>query len=585
MRGRKETRTRIPANERGKPSGGELRHKVYKTGNGLLNFSMHAFDESDASMLTKLTQERAEFPGFSLMGSANVAQLDPETVAKRYLAQALQSPTVSAFTAPKSEGLNSEFRSLGTVTVPITGTTTVKFRQTFGSIPVYGSLITVELDKAHNLVSLTSSIGELKGVRPVARLAPLDAVKAVKSYPGFKKQLANIVPQLMYYFDKGASKWRLVYFLERVPVTPKRRDQPKHAPQSMDYVVDAHTGKLIAELPWTPGMAATSERAIDGLNQSRQIKIEKAGATSILKDTAANVETFDFGFDDPAVNRDRLPGSAIGRPPEPWPPSAVSAHANTVAVTEFLRNVLGRNNIDNKGGPIISCINCVVAGPDSPDNRQWFNAKWYGDQMAYGQRLDDQGNLISLSAHLDVVGHEIFHGVTRSTAGIEYGFESGALNESYSDIFGVIIANFDNPDPRTWNWKLAAGMSPDGKPFRDMQDPTVFGHPDHMRDFVQLPLKKDYGGVHINSGIHNKAAYNILTTVDSAGNLVFKPEEVAAIFYVALTEHLSRSSQFSDSRRAVISAALSTFGTLPPDQLAVKLNAIKKSFFAVGISE
>ena len=584
MRNRKKTRTRVPGNKRGSYPGRELRRKVYKTGNGLLNFSMHAFDQSDASTLAQLTQERAEFSAFSLEGPTNVAQLDPETVAKCYLAQALQSSTIPTFTAPESNGLKSEFKSLGTVTVPVTGTTTVKFRQTLGSIPVYGSLITIELDKAHNLVSLTSSIGEPEGVSPIARRAPAAAVKAVERYPEFKKQLVNIVPQLMYYFDKGASKpkWRLVYFLQRVPVTPKRRDQTKHAPQCMDYVVDAHTGKLVAELPWTPGMAATQERAIDGLKQSREIKIEKTGAAVILKDTSANVQTFDFAFDDPSVNRDRLPGSAIGHPPEPLPPSAVSAHANTVAVAEFLRNVLRRNNIDNKGGPINCSINCVVAA-DSPDNKQWLNAKWYGDQMAYGQRLDDQGNLISISAHLDVVGHEIFHGVTRSTAGIEYAFESGALNESYSDIFGAIIANFDNPDPSTWNWKLGAGMSRDGTPLRDMQDPTVFHHPDHMRDFVQLELKKDFGGVHINSGIHNKAAYNILTSVDGAGNLVFTPEEVAMIFYVALTEHLSRTSQFSDSRRWVISVALSSFGKLPGDQLAVKLNAIKNSFSAVGI--
>jgi neutral peptidase B len=71
--------------------------------------------------------------------------------------------------------------------------------------------------------------------------------------------------------------------------------------------------------------------------------------------------------------------------------------------------------------------------------------------------------------------------------------------------------------------------------------------------------------------------------VDSAGNLVFKPEEVAMIFYVALTEHLSRTSQFSDSRHGVISVALSGFGTLPRNQLAVKLNAIKDSFSAAGI--
>ena len=88
-------------------------------------------------------------------------------------------------------------------------------------------------------------------------------------------------------------------------------------------------------------------------------------------------------------------------------------------------------------------------------------------------------------------------------------------------------------------------MSPEGKPFRDMQNPTLFHQPAHMRDFVQLPLKDDLGGVHTNSGIHNKAAYNILTSVDGAGNLVFKPAEVATIFYMALTQQLSRTSRFS----------------------------------------
>ena len=94
MCAQKKTRRRISADEPAKPAGRELRRKVYKTGNGLLNFSMHAFDQSDASTLAQLTQERAEFSAFSLVGSANVAELDPETVAKRYLAQALQSSKV-----------------------------------------------------------------------------------------------------------------------------------------------------------------------------------------------------------------------------------------------------------------------------------------------------------------------------------------------------------------------------------------------------------------------------------------------------------------------------------------------------------
>ena len=134
---------------------------------------------------------------------------------------------------------------------------------------------------------------------------------------------------------------------------------------------------------------------------------------------------------------------------------------------------------------------------------------------------------------------------------------------------------------------MGEGLSPDGKPLRDMQDPTLFDQPAHMRDFIRLPNteKGDWGGVHTNSGIHNKAAYNVLISVDPSGDLVFKPQEVAAIFYIALTQQLSRTSQFSDSRRAVFSSARSLFRTVPPDQLAAKLNAIEKSFSAVGISQ
>src|SRR5262249_7098223 len=152
-----------------------------------------------------------------------------------------------------------------------------------------------------------------------------------------------------------------------------------------------------------------------------------------------------------------LPGQAILNPPSPWPPAAVSAQANAVAVSQFLRTVLRRNNIDNKGGSMNSSINCVVQR-FSPGGNEWLNAFWNSKQMVYGQRRVGAA-LKSLSVDLDVVGHEMFHGVTSSTARLEYVTQSGALNESYSDIFGVIIANFDNLDIPNWNWKIGEGLS------------------------------------------------------------------------------------------------------------------------------
>ena len=84
-----------------------------------------------------------------------------------------------------------------------------------------------------------------------------------------------------------------------------------------------------------------------------------------------------------------------------------------------------------------------------------------------------------------------------------------------------------------------------------------------MSEYLHMSQAEDYGGVHYNSGIHNFAAYNIITAADGAGGRLFKPEELAAMFYIALTQHLARQSGFSDSRRGVVLAARSLFRQLP----------------------
>src|SRR5262249_12719523 len=154
---------------------------------------------------------------------------------------------------------------------------------------------------------------------------------------------------------------------------------------------------------------------------------------------------------------------------------------------------------------------------------------------------------------------------------------SGALNESYSDIFGTIIANLSNANVDTWNWNVGEGMNVGGKPFRNMKDPAKFGQPDHMKNFKKLRNieQEDFGGVHINSGIHNKCAFLILTAKDPAGAPVFTPQQVAAISYITLTQQLSRTSQFSDSRRGALLAARTLFRSLPKAQRDAKISAIK----------
>ncbi|MBI3864956.1 MAG: M4 family metallopeptidase [Planctomycetia bacterium] len=507
----------------------------------------------------------------------SVESQDPETIAKAYLAQALASDSARGFAAPVVDQVASEFKSVGSESIPLTGTTAVRFRQTLNKIPVYGSLVTVELDEENQLLGINSAIGSPEGISPLAKISTAEAVRAVAQHRDYKAALENIVPRLNYFYDVAKGKWHLAFILEDVPVV--RGTAKGRVPVKVDYVVDAQKGKVIAILPRTPTVAAT---AVDCLGVSRTFGVEQSGGSKVLRDTLLNVQTFDFKKKDPETQFNLLPGTLIKNPPA-FSPSAVSAHANASDVSQFMRTTLMRNNIDGVGGAMVSSINCIqVSESVGGLGKEWINAFWDGTQMVYGLRFKSDGTALSLAADLDVVAHEMTHGVTDRSSRLEYRLQSGALNESYSDIFGVIVNNFRKPDQSTWNWEIGAGLLPNGSPFRDFSNPPARGQPDHMRDFVVTP--RDHGGVHTNSGIHNKAAHNVLVSKTASGAFVFTPREAAVIFYLALTQQLRPTSQFVDSRNAVLQSARTFFRALPPAQLAGRITAIGDAYSAVGIT-
>lgn len=545
--------------------------------NGLTSFELHSRDPKSAKMMSALETERRT-PGIASSAVQPMPDMDPESAAKQYLQQTLASKAVPQMTAPVVDEAESEFKPIGTESIPLTGTTTVKFRQMLNKIPVYGSLVTVELGDANKLIGIRSAVGEPTSVKPVAKISPAKALASVKGYHGYKKDLDNAVPRLNYYFDD--TKWRLCYIFEDVPVTAPKSDE-ESSTVVMDYFVDAQTGEVVRETPRTSTMAAVT--GADGLGQQRQFEIEISGKKKVLKNLTLNVWTYDFSMQDPELQANLLPGKLINNPPA-FSGAAISAHANASEVSRFMREQLKRTNIDGQGGAMISSINCVSQRESTVQN-EWLNAFWNSKQMVYGQRK--VGNVyLSLAVALEVVGHEMFHGVTEKTARLEYSKQSGALNESYSDIFGVIIKNFNNPNVSTWDWNIGAGLLDNGRPFRNMAQPKLYNQPDHMNGFVVSPDTRagDYGSVHLNSGIHNKAAYNVLTASNAAGTLIFNPVQVAAIFYLSLTQYLSRTSQFIDSRGGVLSWARSFFRNLSQGQLAEKIKAIETAFNEVGIA-
>jgi Zn-dependent metalloprotease len=544
--------------------------------NGFKALAMHITEASGRRIFAALRADRPAYSVFSNPAS-QPGNLDPESAAKRILEHAFASKKMPSLNAPKIDGTESDFKSLGVETVPLTGTKVVKFRQQLNGIPVFGSLASVELDEQNELISLNSSMAEPNLRSYIARISPYQVLKKIAAIAGYGRQLPDGIPRQNIYRD-CTGKWHLTYIVEDVRSRKKGKTTLKDFPLVHDYVIDAITGALVAELPRTPTIVVG--KGLDEFGEMKNFGIEIRGGKRTMRDVRLNIETHDFAFHDPVEGK--LPGKVVGAP---WSAAAVSAHTNATAVVTFLRDVLRRNNVDDMGGPIVSTVNCVVRRFEQPPpgSKIWLNAFWNGTQMLYGQAPFD-GRLKSLASSLDVVAHELFHGVTGHTARLDYQGETGALNESYSDIFGTIISNRAKPDIAKWDWLIGDGISSGVEALRDMRDPTRFCQPKRMKDFKILPLKRkfDEGGVHINSGIHNFAAFRVMSAT-RRGAFVFKPAELAAMFYVALTQQLSRQSTFADSRRGVVLAARSLFRKLPQKQIDARVAAVKAGFAAAGI--
>ena len=248
-----------------------------------------------------------------------------------------------------------------------------------------------------------------------------------------------------------------------------------------------------------------------------------------------------------------------------WDPIAVSAHTNSDICYDYYEQVHGRNSINDAGMDIVSFINVA-----DEDGTSLGNAFWVDKFMFYGNGDRAFG---PFAGALDVGAHEMTHGVIASTANLEYKNASGALNESFADIFGIMV---DREDYQLAEDIVNPNIFPSGA-MRDLADPHNGAspgdprwQPKHMDEYVETT--RDNGGVHINSGIPNHAAYRI---IESIGR-----EKTERIYYRALTEYLTRSSNFLDCRFAVVQSAKDLYGDQSQEAQACALG-----FAAVGIGE
>ncbi|MFF8259084.1 M4 family metallopeptidase [Streptomyces virginiae] len=443
------------------------------------------------------------------------------------------------------------------------GTTLVRFEQTQQEIPIFGTEALVEIDEDQRLVSMDCRLGEVSGVGSVPELSGTDALERVKQATGSTVAAEDLPPATLAYVEQDDG-WHLAWHLREVPAQlPAMRREPGGRGHGLGrspredfpltgYLVDAFSGEILRSYGMTPTvMVPTRLEGEDEASVHHRFHGSRQNGSYLLDDRWRQITTYDLAFADLAQAA-ALPASAIGSSQADFGTdhrAGVSAHVNAERVARFYRDQLYRDGIDDAEMDLTSAVNCTYS-EDGP-GPEWVNAVWWKGRMWYGQVSVD-ARLVSLARHLDVIAHELTHGVIETSSNLVYQDQSGALNESLADTMGIIIANWyqapDRDDVLTWTWELGVGLGGDGLPLRDMSDPARTGEPSHMSEYLRTT--GDNGGVHTNSNIHNKAMHHLLTSVDAAGTPVLTVEEWALLIYLAFVR-LLRLSSFADMRQAL----------------------------------
>lgn len=236
------------------------------------------------------------------------------------------------------------------------------------------------------------------------------------------------------------------------------------------------------------------------------------------------------------------------------------------ATWDFYYSLFGRNSIDNAGMKLIQTVHY---------RKNYQNAFWDGKQMVYG---DGDGEIFSsFTSDIDIAGHELTHGVVQYECNLAYQDQSGALNESLADVFGMMIKQkFLKQDVKTSNWLIGENTLIGSEyAIRSLKAPgtayvnhPVLGtdpQPDNMNGYTDDP--NDNGGVHLNSGITNHAFY--LAAYNVGG---FSWEKVGLVWYKAMCNRskVPINATFDDFKEATIIESTALFGAANKVTLAIK---------------
>lgn len=343
-------------------------------------------------------------------------------------------------------------------------------------------------------------------------------------------------------------------------------------------IIPPHMLREIAER----GSPAQREKALRTFAMSAQVRARRESLTEVAALAAPTLVAERERTVHDAEYGSELPGRLVrseGDPPT-GDAAADEAYDGCGATYDLYQEVYERNSIDGDGMRLDSTVHY---------QQGYDNAFWNGQQMVYGdgdEDLPEEDRLFNrFTIAIDVIGHELTHGVTQYEARLVYRNQPGALNESMSDVFGSLVKQQTRSQTaEEADWLIGEGLftaNVNGQGIRSMKAPgtayddPVLGkdpQPAHMRDYKDVDY--DNGGVHINSGIPNHAFYVVAREIGG-----YAWEKAGRIWYITLRDKLHSRSNFQDAARLTFQAAGELFGAGSLEQ-----QAVRKGWAEVGIS-
>jgi thermolysin len=449
--------------------------------------------------------------------------------------------------------------------------------QTVDGVRVWQGEAIVHLKADGALSTVTDDLKENITVNTKPNFSAEEAVGLAKAMYGRSDRLTE-KPVADLWIFRADDRDHLTYRVQM-----RREDNTKETAMPVIFV-DAHTGENVFQydnLQTGTGSSLYSGNVTIGTSVS--------GSTYYLENTTRKVGTFDSRNTTSSTYRftdaDDIWNSTSQR-------AGVDAQYGAEKTMAYYQNVHGRNGIDGSGGP--AYYTSAVGGVGLISSKVHYssgynNAFWNGSYMTYG---DGDGTNFTPLVTLDICGHEMTHGVTERTANLTYSGESGALNESMSDVFGAMVELYTRGGSANANtWKIgedAYTPGTAGDALRYMDNPhaapnsgyTADDDPDHYAE--RYTGTADSGGVHINSGIGNKAFYLVAaggthhrSGVTTTG---IGTTDAAKIWYRALTVYMTSGTNFAGARTATLNAANDLFGSS-----SAQYNSTATAWCAVGV--